>query len=86
MSSVAIESPKLTAQELRSIQALAKGEADPGQQGMALQVIVKKFAQPSDLMYVPESPLDTAFLNGRGYVATLIRGAVNQQVEGQNNE
>lgn len=81
-----IDPPKLDVQEIRAIQALAAGEANAGQQVMALQVIVKKISQPSELMYVPEAPLDTAFMSGRGYVATMLRGVINRTVEEPHRE
>lgn len=81
MPRTCLDQPNLTKLERQALKALAAGEAGPGDQGLALQVIMKKFSQPSELMYIPESPYDTAFMNGRGYVATLIRGVLSQNVE-----
>jgi hypothetical protein len=72
-TSAALAVPKVTYQEHLALQALARGEADAGQQWLALEVIVKKFAQPQELLYIPGSFDETAFANGRAFVAGRIR-------------
>lgn len=65
--------PKLSAQEHESLVRLSKGEAEPHQQLQALEVIVKKFSQPQELLYIPGSFDETAFVQGRAFVASRIR-------------
>jgi hypothetical protein len=72
--------PDLTRSEHAALQALEKGEADPGQQTAALAAIVKKFAQPQDLLYIPGSFDETGFINGRAFVAAQIRAYLRRPV------
>jgi hypothetical protein len=64
---------KLDAQEHEAIRRCYEGTAEPHQQRLAIQVIVKEFCQPQDLLYVPGSFDETAFINGRAFVASRIR-------------
>lgn len=73
--------PPVTREEHIALKALAKGEANEGQQVLALSVIIKKFAQPQDLLYVKDSFDATAFVNGRAFVASRIRYYVKKPVE-----
>ena len=66
-----------TKAEVVALKAVAKGEADPGQQHAVLQLIVKKFAQAHDLTYIPGDPDGTAFLSGRAYVGKSILKYLN---------
>ena len=75
---MALSVPNISKQEHVAIVALSKGEAEPHQQALALQVIVKKFAQPQDLLFIPGSPDETGFINGRAFVAAQIRRYVNK--------
>jgi hypothetical protein len=52
--------------------AVHKGEADPGQQALAIRVIVNKFARAHDLLYIQDSIGDTGILNGRAFVGQQI--------------
>lgn len=72
--------PELDRVEHAALLALSKGEADAGQQVMALQVIVKKFSQPQDLLYIPGSFDETGFINGRAFVAANIRSYLRRPV------
>ena len=65
--------PRLSRQDHEAIRALYNGEASESQQRLALEVIVKKFAQPQDLLFVPGAPDETGFVNGRAFVASQIR-------------
>ena len=71
--SPALMVPELDREEHAALVALSKGEANEGQQILALQVIVKKFSQPQDLLYIPGSFDETGFINGRAFVAAKIR-------------
>jgi hypothetical protein len=62
----------VTDDEVRAIKAMFAGEAAPGQQRLALQVIVNKFSRAQDMLFVPGSQDQTAFLNGRGFVGMQI--------------
>ena len=84
---VALDVPQLTKQEHVAIKTLAKGEASPDQQLLALEVIVKKFSRAFDLGYVPGSFDQSAFLSGRGFVGQQITKYINTTVkEDSNNE
>ena len=72
--------PTLDRQEHIALKALSQGEASPDQQGLALQVIVKKFARAFDLAYIPGSFDESAFLSGRGFVGQQITKFVNKPV------
>ncbi len=63
---------ELTSDEARAIKAMYAGEANPGQQRLALQVIVNKFSRAQDMLFVPGEHDQTAFLNGRGFVGMQI--------------
>ena len=67
----------------QALRAVYRGEASPGQQRLALEVIVKHFAQPQDLLFIPGKPDETAFLNGRAFVATKIRHYVNAPIKNE---
>lgn len=83
--SPALKSPDLNSPEHRALVALSKGEAEPHQQTLALSVIVKKFSQPQDLLFIPGSPDETGFINGRAFVAAQIRRWLGKKV-GQTQE
>lgn len=67
--------------EVQSIKALSRGDATEHQQALALHVIVKKLARTHDLHYIPQSPDQTAFLNGRAFVGHRILKIINQPVQ-----
>jgi len=54
----------LDKQDVIALKALNAGEADPGQQRLALHVIINKLSRAHDLMYIPGAQDETAFLNG----------------------
>ena len=62
----------LNEKEVRAVKAMYAGEATPEQQRLALAVIVNKFSRAQDLLFVPDSHDQTAFLNGRGFVGMQI--------------
>jgi hypothetical protein len=70
---ISLAVPALTKEEHSALKALREGQANEGQQVLALAVIVKKFAQPQDLLFIPGSPDETGFVNGRAFVAAQIR-------------
>lgn len=64
----AFKIPSLTPHEVMAIRALEAGEADPHQQRMALDCILKKICRTYDQHFVPGSDRETVFLEGRGFV------------------
>ena len=58
--------------EHAALKALYEGVADPGQQRTALNVIVNKLCRTHDVLYVPGSFDQSAFMNGRAYVGMRI--------------
>ncbi len=70
--SVAFMTPVLDVEEHAALKALSRGEATPGQQQMALYVVVNKFSRANETLYIPGSFDETAFLEGRGFVGQRI--------------
>ncbi len=78
---IELETQKLTKQEHIALKTLAKGEATPHQQVLALEVITKKFSRAFDLSYIPGSATASAFLAGRSFVGQRITKHINQPVK-----
>lgn len=78
---VAFHVPKLDKREHVALKALSKGEAEPHQQTLALEVIVKKFSRAFELGYIPGSFDQSAFLAGRGFVGQQITKALNTAIK-----
>lgn len=55
-----------------AIKALAAGEANAGQQKLALDYIVHVIAQRYAIPYFPDSPTDTAFASGKLFVGEQV--------------
>ena len=72
--------PSINKREIESIKALSVGEATPYQQKLALMVIVNKISRAQDLLYIPESFDETAFLNGRAFVGQKILKHINMPI------
>ena len=60
--------------------ALSKGEATEHQQVLALRLIVNNFSRAHDLLYIPDSFDQSAFLNGRAFVGQKILKFINKPV------
>ena len=56
--------------EVYAIRAVGEGKATEYQQQLAIQVIVKKFSRVHDLLFIPGSQDETAFLSGRAFVGS----------------
>lgn len=72
---------KLTVDEERAIRSLRSGTATEGQQVLALNVIIKKFARTHDMTYLPDNDRGSAFLSGRAFVGQRILKTLNMPVE-----
>lgn len=86
---VAFDYPKLTKDEHQALKALRKGDASAYQQQLALQVIINKLSRAQDLLYIPGSFDQSAFLNGRAFVGQSLLKYVNLpvgKIEVENNE
>lgn len=66
--------------EVEAIKALDKGNATEHQQKLALAVIIKKFSRTHDLLFIPNSHDETAFLSGRGFVGDKILKIISQPI------
>ena len=60
-----------------SIKALAKGEAAPEQQRLALNWIISECAGTYESVYFPESVRQSDFASGKRFVGNQIVGIVN---------
>lgn len=67
----------LTKAEIHALRDLHAGKATERQQQVALYVIVNKFSRAQDLLYIPDSFDQTAFLNGRALVGQQILKYIN---------
>lgn len=68
----------LDEQEVRALKSLYRGDAQPHQQRLALQVLVNKFGRLSQPAFVPGDPGQSAFLAGRQFVAILLMDTINR--------
>lgn len=66
--------------DIEAIKAVEAGTATSYQQKLALVVIVNKFSRAQDLLYIPNSSDETAFLNGRGFVGQKILKIISQPI------
>lgn len=55
-----------------ALRAVYAGEAEPYQQRLALSVIVNKFSRAQEMLYIPDSQDQTAFINGRAAVGQKV--------------
>lgn len=69
-----------TKQQGIALQALQRGEANEGQQKIALLYITNVIARPHDILFVPGDDGQTAFLNGRAFVGMQILKTLNVNV------
>jgi len=67
-----LECDELDKEEIIAIKMVYKGEATESQQRLALYAIVNKLSRSHDLLYMPGSFDETAFLAGRGFVGQKI--------------
>lgn len=65
--------PALSEAEVMAVRACASGTANPDQAKIAMEWVMREASRVTDLSYRPESPLETAFNEGRRYVGILIR-------------
>ena len=70
----------ITIRETRALKALAKGEATPEQQKLALEAIIFKFSGFGDVPFVPGAPDESAFMSGRQFVGNRINRHLRQTV------
>jgi len=66
-----------TKPEANALKALYEGTATEHQQRLALSLIVHKFSRAQNLLYLPDDPAGTAFINGRGFVGMKILNIIN---------
>lgn len=80
--------PDLAPDELRAFRALAAGKASEGQQRLALDVIVHKFAGTYDLPFRPgiDGARATDFACGKIFVGQRIVNAIKRPVKEEKPE
>ncbi|QDP61495.1 MAG: hypothetical protein Unbinned8596contig1000_8 [Prokaryotic dsDNA virus sp.] len=78
---ISVQTAALTNDEQRAIKSVWRGDATEYQQRLALKTIVNKLCRADDLLYVPNSFDETAFLQGRGFVGKRIMKVLNQPLE-----
>lgn len=78
--SVAFQVPVLDDVEVTALHHLRDGTASPYEQKLALAVIVNKFSRAHDVLYVPGSFDESAFLSGRGFVGQQVLKHINLPV------
>lgn len=67
-----LETKKLSEEEIRALRAVWRGDATEYQQRLTLKIIVNKLSRADDLLFIPDSHDQTAFLQGRGFVGKQI--------------
>ena len=72
--------PELSKEEHIALKNLYSGEADEGQQRLALAIIVNKFSRTHDLTYIPGSFDQSSFTAGRAFVGQKILKYLNLPV------
>jgi hypothetical protein len=72
-------SPPLTLAEVAAIQAVAKGEARPDQQQLAMKIIIERIARNYEETYCPGAggERDSILLQGRRRVGTALVSYIN---------
>jgi hypothetical protein len=63
--------------DVAAIQALAKGEANAGQQKRALDWIIMNLCRTYDVTYFPESVRDSDFASGKRFIGQQITKLIN---------
>ncbi len=67
----------LTKQEHAALKAVHVGEANAHQQRLTLKVIISIFSRAHDILYIPDSFDQSAFMNGRAFVGQKILKYLN---------
>jgi hypothetical protein len=70
----------LSKEEATAIQLCWAGQANPGQQRLALSVIIDKLSMADHLAYTQGSFDGSAFLAGRAFVGKLIRKVIRATI------
>jgi hypothetical protein len=75
--------PPLELPEVAAIQAVAKGEATPDQQQLAMRVIVEKIGCAYEETYCPgqNGARDSDFYQGRRRAGTMLRSFINAKLK-----
>jgi hypothetical protein len=75
--------PIMLREVVYAVRALSKGQADPGQQVLALQWIRGEVCKEKDMSYRPESTRDSDFAEGKRYVALQLERAIERMTAAQ---
>lgn len=81
MKNECVKTPPVDDIEKRALKALWAGEATEYQQRLALKVIVNKLCRADDLLYIPNSFDETAFMQGRGFVGLQLLKIIKQPLK-----
>lgn len=71
---------ELTAQEVIAIQAVWAGEAEPGQQRLAMELIVDRISMADHMSFLEGRRDGSSFLAGRSFVGKLLRSFIRKRV------
>jgi len=77
---VEFQSARLKKSEVYAIKNLYDGKASEYEQRLALTVIVNKLSRTHDVLYIPDRPEASAFLNGRAFVGMEILKLLKQPI------
>jgi hypothetical protein len=72
---------QLSKPEVQAIKAMYNGEATPHQQKLCLAAICNKLARAQDLLYIPNEPDQTTFLNGRAFVGQQLLKTIKVPIQ-----
>ena len=72
-----LQRPDYIEAEIQAVRAVWRGEADPRQQRMALDFLVRAFGT-HDVSFRPKDPHLTSFAEGKRFAGTTIVWAINQ--------
>lgn len=78
------ECRKPTKSEHEAIRNLGRGQATEYQQQLALKFIVDSISRADDLLYIPDSIDQTAFLNGRAFVGKKLQKLIKLPLSNDN--
>jgi hypothetical protein len=79
--SVELQTEPLDKREHIALKACAEGTAEPHQQVLAIEIIMKKFSRAYEMAYIPGDTHASAFLSGRGFVGQRLTKYLNQPLK-----
>jgi hypothetical protein len=80
-ANVELQTEPLDKREHIALKACSEGTAEPHQQVLAIEIILKKFARSYEMAYIPGDTHASAFLAGRGFVGQRLTKYLNQPLK-----